>query len=484
MSRAAGHSRSGQQEDHMVRSLVGVSVVVLAVLSQSSVRTAQQPQGSADTISVRTASVDGLSLQYLIAGRGPAIVLLHGYAETSRMWRPLMPRLSSTFTVIAPDLPGIGGSAIPTDGLDMTHAATRVHDLVKQLGLGKAAVVGHDIGLMVAYAYAAQFPSDVDRLVLMDAFLPGVEGWEAIYNNPGIWHFRFNGPTPEALVRGRERTYFEHFWNDFAADKTRSLPEADRQAYTAAYARPGRLRAAWAYFVSFQQAARDFSRFAQTKLTIPVLSIGGEKANGAVLGQQVQLVATNAKSVTLPNTGHWVMEESPQATMDALVSFLRATAASTASLPSAQPSSRTSMSTIPEMRLTPEEVRANQTGTDQIGSSFLAGVSTKVLAGDPSKAGFYTIILSVPANTTIPAHSHRDDRMATVVSGTWQFGYGDRFNDSALKRLSPGSVYSEPGGGNHFARTGAQPVLVQITGIGPTDTRFVNPSDAPKVPDR
>ena len=261
-------------------------------------------------------------MQYLSAGSGPAIVLLHGYAETSRMWRPLIPRLAATHTVIAPDLPGIGGSAIPSDGLDMTHAAARMHALVKSLGVNKAAVVGHDIGLMVAYAYAAQFPDDVDRLVLMDAFLPGVDGWEAIYNNPAIWHFRFNGPTPEAIVRGRERTYFEHFWNDFAADKTRSLPEADRQAYTTAYARPGRMRAGWAYFVSFQQAARDFARLSQTKLTMPVLSIGGEKANGAALGQQVQLVATNARSVTLPNTGHWVMEESPQATMDALVAFL------------------------------------------------------------------------------------------------------------------------------------------------------------------
>jgi pimeloyl-ACP methyl ester carboxylesterase len=238
------------------------------------------------------------------------------------MWRPLIPRLAARFTVIAPDLPGIGGSAIPADGLDMTHAASRIHDLVTQLGLGKAAVVGHDIGLMVAYGYAAQFPADVDKLVRMDAFLPGVKGWEAIYNNPAIWHFRFNGPTPEALVRGRERTYFEHFWNDFAADKTRSIPERDRQAYAAAYARPGRMRAAWAYFVSFQQAAKDFARLSETKLTMPVLSIGGEQANGAALGQQVQLDATNAKSVTLPNTGHWVMEENPRATMDALVSFL------------------------------------------------------------------------------------------------------------------------------------------------------------------
>ncbi len=401
------------------------------------------------------------------------------------MWRPLIPRLASNFTVIAPDLPGIGGSAIPKDGLDMTRAGSRIHALVKQLGLGKAAVVGHDIGLMVAYAYAAQFPEDVDRLVLMDAFLPGVEGWEAIYNNPAIWHFRFNGPTPEALVRGRERTYFEHFWNDFAADKTRSLPEADRQAYTTAYARPGRMRAAWEYFVSFPQAAKDFARLSQTKLTIPVLSIGGEKANGAALAQQVQVVANNARSVTLPNTGHWVMEESPQATMDALVTFLNPSAPTTAaSSQRTEPASQASNSMLPQMRLTPDEVRANQTGTDQIGSSFLAGVSTKVLVGDPSKPGFYTIILSVPANTTIPAHSHRDDRMATVVSGTWQFGYGDGFNENALKRLPPGSVYSEPGAANHYARTGSEPVLVQITGVGPTDTRYVNSADAPKTPDR
>jgi len=282
----------------------------------------QRPPATTDRISVRTAVAGGVKLQYLVAGHGPTVLLLHGYAETSRMWRPLFPRLTSNFTVIAPDLPGIGGSAIPSDGLDMVNAATRIHDLVKQLGLGKAAVVGHDIGLMVAYAYAAQFPADVDRLVLMDAFLPGVDGWEAIYNDPGIWHFRFNGPTPEALVRGRERTYFEHFWNDMAADKKRSLSKADRQAYAAAYARPGRMRAAWAYFVSFQQAAKDFARFSQTKLTMPVLSIGGEKANGAALGQQVQLVATNAKSVTLPDTGHWLMEESPQATMDTIVRFL------------------------------------------------------------------------------------------------------------------------------------------------------------------
>ena len=281
-------------------------------------------------IAERTGTVEGVKLQYLTAGTGPAIVLLHGYAETSRMWRPLMPQLAERFTVVAPDLPGIGGSDIPADGLDMARSAVRIHSLVKGLGIEKAVVVGHDIGLMVAYAYAAQFPSDTEKLVMMDAFLPGVAGWEAIYNNPAIWHFRFNGPTPEALVEGRERIYFEHFWNDLAADKTRSLPEADRQAYAAAYARPGRMRAAWSYFVSFQQAAMDFARLSQAKLTMPVLSIGGDRANGEALGKQAQLVATNATSVVLRNTGHWVMEESPRETTDVLMRFLDAPAGSPA----------------------------------------------------------------------------------------------------------------------------------------------------------
>jgi pimeloyl-ACP methyl ester carboxylesterase len=277
----------------------------------------------ADGIESRTAQVDGVKLHYLTAGSGPSVVvLLHGYAETSRMWRPLLPRLAGKFRVIAPDLPGIGDSDIPKEGLDMKSAASTMHALVKSLGVEKARVVGHDIGLMVAYAYAAQFPTEVEKLVLMDAFLPGVPGWEPIYNHPRIWHFRFNGPTPEALVKGRERTYFEHFWNDFAADKTHSIPEADRAAYTTAYARPGRMRAGWAYFVSFQQAAKDFEQLSRTKLAMPVLSIGGAKANGKALGEQVKLVATDAKDVVLENTGHWIMEENPQGTMDALVNFL------------------------------------------------------------------------------------------------------------------------------------------------------------------
>ncbi len=281
-----------------------------------------QGSPSREAIVSRMAQAEGVKLHYLTAGHGPTVILIHGYAETSRMWKPIIPLLAKKFTVIAPDLPGIGDSEIPKDGLDMKTAAIRIHALAKALGVEKARVVGHDIGLMVAYAYAAQFPSETEKLVVMDAFLPGVAGWEDVYNNPQIWHFRFNGPTPEALVRGRERKYFEHFWNDFAADKTHSIPETDRVAYTAAYARPGRMRAGWAYFVSFQQAAKDFEDLSRTKLTMPVLAIGGEKANGEVLGKQMKIVATDATMVVLKNTGHWVLEENPTETTDALMKFL------------------------------------------------------------------------------------------------------------------------------------------------------------------
>ena len=300
---------------------LAVAVAVLFFLSNG-VWSKTQAVAQDETIASRTAEINGTKLHYLTAGHGTPLILLHGYAETSLMWKPIIPALAKRFMVIAPDLPGIGDSDIPADGLDMKSAAIRIHDLAKSLGVQKAEVVGHDIGLMVAYAYAAQFPAEVTKLVLMDAFLPGVPGWEAIYNNPNIWHFRFNGPTPEALVKGRERIYFDYFWNDFAADKTHSIPEAARQAYATAYARPGRMHAGWAYFVSFLQAAKDFSQLSQTKLTMPVLSIGGEKSLGEPLGQQAKLVATDATVIVLKNTGHWVLEENPKETTEALEKFL------------------------------------------------------------------------------------------------------------------------------------------------------------------
>jgi len=301
---------------------VFLSACACVFLLGGSFPSAAKKAAAPDAIVSRTATPGGVKMHYLVAGTGPTVILLHGYAETSRMWRPLIPRLASKFTIIAPDLPGIGDSDVPPSGLDMKSAATRIHRLVQALGVEKARVVGHDIGLMVAYAYAAQFPNEVEKLVLMDAFLPGVPGWEAIYNDPHLWHFRFNGATPEALVKGRERTYFEYFWNEFAADKKHSIPEADRKAYTKAYARSGRMRAAWQYFVVFPQTAKEFAELARTKLNFPVLSIGGEKANGIPLAEQVKLIGTDVSTVVIKNCGHWVMEERPQETMDALVKFL------------------------------------------------------------------------------------------------------------------------------------------------------------------
>jgi pimeloyl-ACP methyl ester carboxylesterase len=275
------------------------------------------------SIASRTAEIDGVRLHYLAAGsQGIPLILLHGYAETSRMWKPVIPVFAKRFIVVAPDLPGIGDSGIPESGLDVKTAAVRIHALARSLGFERAEVVGHDIGLMVAYAYAALFPEEVEKLVVMDAFLPGIAGWEAIYNDPGLWHFRFNGATPEALVRGRERTYFEHFWNDFAADRNHSLPEADRRAYASAYARQGRMRAGWAYFVAFPETAKEFAELSRTKLTMPILAIGGEKSLGEALGRQMESVGTDVTIVVLKDTGHWVLEERPQETTAALRKFL------------------------------------------------------------------------------------------------------------------------------------------------------------------
>jgi len=156
----------------------------------------------------------------------------------------------------------------------------------------------------------------------MDAFLPGVSGWEAIYNDPNVWHFRFHDATPLALVQDRERIYFDYYWNEFAADKNRPIPEASREAYTTAYSRPGRMAAGWAYFESFPKTAVDFAVFAKTKLTMPVLSIGGDKSLGVALGEQAKLVATNVTVVVVKDAGHWILEEQPAQTISALTSFL------------------------------------------------------------------------------------------------------------------------------------------------------------------
>jgi pimeloyl-ACP methyl ester carboxylesterase/alkylhydroperoxidase family enzyme len=270
----------------------------------------------------RLAEVNGTRLHYLIAGQGDPVLLLHGYAQTSHMWRPLIAELAKTHTVIAPDLRGFGDSAKPDGGYDKKTMAQDVHALAASLGHARIAVVGHDIGLMVAYAYAAQYPTQVERIVLMDAFLPGVGDWKNVWLLRDMWHFHFYGKTPLALVDGRERIYFEHFWNEFAADPACSVSEPDRRFYAAAYAQSGGMKAGFEVFRAFEQDAEDFAGFAATKLTMPMLVLAGEKASGEFLIGQGRLVDANVEGVVIKGSGHWLIDEAPDQVIPKLVEFL------------------------------------------------------------------------------------------------------------------------------------------------------------------
>ncbi|HXB76920.1 MAG TPA: alpha/beta hydrolase [Bradyrhizobium sp.] len=268
------------------------------------------------------ADVNGIRLHYLAAGRGDPVVLLHGFAQTSHMWRPLIAELSGRHTVIAPDLRGFGQSAAPADGYTKAAMAQDVHALLNSLKLDRVRLVGHDIGLMVAYALAAQYPQAVDRLVLIEAFLPGVGDWNSVFLLRDLWHFHFYGKTPLALVTGRERTYLEHFWNDFAADPQKSVSEEDREIYANAYAQPGHMAAGMEVFRAFAKDAEDFAGFARTRLTMPVLVLSGERASGPFLIEQGKMVATKVEGVLVKGSGHWLMEEAPDQVIPKLVEFL------------------------------------------------------------------------------------------------------------------------------------------------------------------
>jgi pimeloyl-ACP methyl ester carboxylesterase len=268
------------------------------------------------------ADVNNVRLHYLAAGHGEPVVLLHGYTQTSHMWLPLMAELARTHTVIAPDLRGIGQSSTPAGGYTKAVMAQDIHALMHSIGHGRIRIVGHDIGLMVAYAYAAQYPDEVERIALMDAFLPGVGNWRDVWLMRDLWHFHFYGETPLALVNGRERIYLEHFWNDFAADRTHSVAERDRQIYAADYARADRMRSGFENFRAFETDADDFARFARTPLQMPMLILTGEKASGEFLIQQGRLVANDVEGVVIPNAGHWLMEEAPDQVIPELVDFL------------------------------------------------------------------------------------------------------------------------------------------------------------------
>ena len=289
-------------------------VVAMAPLAPGAAL-AQAPQS-------KFVEVNGVKLHYLVAGKGDPVLLLHGFAESSHMWLPLIAKLADKHTVIAPDLRGFGQSSAPADGYTKAAMAQDIHALVKSLHYDRIRLVGHDIGLMVAYAYAAQYPAEVDRIVLMEAFLPGVGDWNNVFLLRDLWHFHFYGKTPLALVTGRERIYLEHFWNDFAADPAKSVSETDRRFYTQEYAKPDHMKAGMEVFRAFPKDAEDFAGFARTRLTMPMLVLSGEKAGGPFLIEQGKMVATNVEGVLVKDRGHWLMEEAPDQVIPKLVEFL------------------------------------------------------------------------------------------------------------------------------------------------------------------
>jgi pimeloyl-ACP methyl ester carboxylesterase len=297
--------------------LVAAAGVVTAV-------PAAPASAQAAKIESRFADANGLRMHYLAAGTGGSpVILLHGYAQNSHMWRPLMSELGKTHRVIAPDLRGFGDTAKPETGYDKKTMAQDVHALARSLGIAKAGIVGHDIGLMVAYAYAAQYPAEVDRIALLDAFIPGVGDTTNLFLLKDLWHFHFYGPTPLALVKGRERVYFEHFWNDFAADPKKSVSEADRRFYAQKYAQPGAMKAGMEVFRAFDQDAKDNAEFAKTKLSMPMLVLGGEKSGGDFLVAQGRMVAANVDGVIVTGSGHWLVDEAPGQVIPKLVAFFK-----------------------------------------------------------------------------------------------------------------------------------------------------------------
>ena len=272
-------------------------------------------------IESRFAKVNGMRLHYLTAGQGEPVILLHGYAQNSHMWRPLIAELAKTRTVIAPDLRGFGQSAKQPSGYDKKTMAQDIRALAASLGFKHIGIAGHDIGLMVAYAYAAQYPAEVERIALMDAFLPGIGDTTNLFLLRDLWHFHFYGETPLKLVKGRERIYFEHFWNDFAANPKKSVSEADRRFYAKAFAQPGAMKAGFEVFRAFDQDAKDFAALARTKLTMPMLVLTGEKASGEFLIQQARMVADNVEGVVVKGSGHWLMDEARDQVVPKLVAF-------------------------------------------------------------------------------------------------------------------------------------------------------------------
>lgn len=282
-----------------------------------------QPFEFPGSFEMRQIASNGATIHVRTGGDGPAVLLLHGYGETGDMWAPMAIDLARDHRVVVPDLRGMGLSGKPAGGFDKKTQGVDMAGVLDDLKIERVDLVTHDIGNMVGYAFAAQFPERVRRFALIDAPLPGVGPWEEILKNPLLWHFRFGGPDMERLVAGRERIYLDRFWNEFSAAPAR-FSEAAREHYASLYALPGAMHSGFLQFAAFDQDALDNQAFlAKGKLSMPVLAIGGEKSFGKAMADVMRFAATDVREGVIPESGHWIMEENPAATIAMVREFLQ-----------------------------------------------------------------------------------------------------------------------------------------------------------------
>jgi pimeloyl-ACP methyl ester carboxylesterase len=303
----------------MIRSLVTAAVCALVLATPAPARIQAYPE----TFHTQMVQTNGTSLYVRVGGQGPAVVLLHGFGDTGDMWAPLAALLVKNHTVIVPDLRGMGLSAHPETGYTKKNQAVDIAGVMDAMKIQRADLVTHDIGNMVGYALAAQYPARVTRWVVIDAPLPGIGNWDTIIRSPLLWHFNFRGPDVERLVRGRERIYLDRFYNELSADP-QGIDEETRQHYAALYARPHAMHDAFEQFAAFNQDALDNQAVLAKggKITMPVLAIGAEKSFGTGMADELRFVAGNVGVGIVPNSGHWIMEENPQATIKLVSDFL------------------------------------------------------------------------------------------------------------------------------------------------------------------
>ncbi|HEY4738547.1 MAG TPA: alpha/beta hydrolase [Xanthobacteraceae bacterium] len=302
-----------------MRNVAAVASIV-CLLSASALAAIQPFPANFGTLNVVT---NGTQIYVRAGGEGSAVLLLHGYGETGDMWAPLAARLARNHKVIVPDLRGLGLSSRPAGGYDKKTQAEDMAGVLDALKIDKVDLVTHDIGNMVGYAFAAQHPDRVKKFVIIDAPLPGIGPWDDIVRSHALWHFSFYGPDAERLVKGRERIYLDRLWNEFSADP-KKFDEASRKHYAQLYAAAGAMHAGFEQFKAFDQDAADNKAFvAKGMLTMPVLAIGGEKSFGPMMGTVMRAAATNVQTAVVPNSGHWVMEENPEATMKLIEDFLQ-----------------------------------------------------------------------------------------------------------------------------------------------------------------